>query len=110
MFRLCLELGYVHPDHLLLSLSASQQAEWEAYDRLEPIGGYREDYRFAQVCLMLHKLMQMQRGDGKHTRADIHDFMLWGPERHVSITKRKSPEELKQMMMAVAQATKGKKS
>ena len=77
-------------------------AEWRAYDQIEPIGGYREDYRMAQVCLMLHNLIQMQRGDGNWEKADLNDFMLWGPETRAPATdKRQSVEEMKAVLSAI---------
>jgi hypothetical protein len=44
-FRLALALGYAHPDHLMAQLTSGQLAEWFAFYRLEPFGGWRDDYR-----------------------------------------------------------------
>lgn len=37
-FRLCLALGFPHPDHLMRELTSYQLAEWQAYYSLEPWG------------------------------------------------------------------------
>lgn len=93
-------------------MTAPQLAETRAYDQIEPIGGYREDYRMAQVCLMLHNLMQMQRGDGKRIKASIYDFMPWGPEdpgRQRAADKPQSVDEMKAVLLGIARASKVKK-
>jgi len=89
-------------------MTAAQLAEVGAYDQIEPIGGYREDYRLAQVCLMLHNLMQMQRGDGKWTKASIYDFMPWGPEggRKGPADKPQTVDEMKAVLIGIARGSK----
>ena len=78
-----------------------------AYDRIEPIGEIRADYRMAQVCLLLHNLIQMQRGDGKWTSATIQDFMLFGPKVSQKLPdKPQSVDEMKTIMMALARPKK----
>lgn len=84
-------------------MTASHLAEVKAYDQIEPIGGYREDYRLAQVCLMLHTLIQSNRGDGKWTKASIYDFMPWGPEggRRTAADKPQSVDEMKAILSSI---------
>ena len=96
---------------MLDHLTAPQLAEWRAYDRIEPIGGYREDYRAAQVCLMLHTLIQSNRGDGKWTKASIYDFMPWGPEDpgRQAADKPQSVDEMKTVLLGIARSSKVKK-
>jgi hypothetical protein len=44
-FRLCLELGCLHPDQLLQLLTARQFAEWGEFYALDPFGDQRADLR-----------------------------------------------------------------
>jgi len=46
-FRLCLALGWPHPDFLLKTLSHKQFQEWMTYYSLEPWGFDVEDARHA---------------------------------------------------------------
>jgi hypothetical protein len=104
-----LALGYVHPDRLLRDLTVSELAEWRAYNEIEPIGAPRDDYRMAQIGLLLHNLTQMQRGDGKWLSASIHDFALWSrvePEKPQVEEPEQSVNEMKSVMLALARHQK----
>jgi len=91
-------------------MTLEQITDVMAYDRIEPIGGYREDYRFAQVCLLLHNQIQQQRGDGKWRTATLQDFMLWGPKgKSESGDKPQSVEEQKAIMLSLASPKKEKR-
>lgn len=46
-------MGFAHPDHLLKQLSSPQLSEWEAYDRLEPVGRWGSDYRGAALLSLM---------------------------------------------------------
>jgi hypothetical protein len=97
---------------LLDHLTAPQLAEWRAYDRIEPIGGYREDYRLAQVCHLMFELAQSAYGDGKRrTKSSIWDFMPWGPEdaRRGAADKPQSVDEMKAVLIGIARSSKVKK-
>jgi len=83
-------------------LTLEQYLEAEAYNVLEPIGGYREDFRAAQICLMLHNLLQAQRGDGKWVKATVYDFMPWGPKETKPAEKPQTVDEMKKMLLAIA--------
>lgn len=91
-------------------MTLEQISDVMAYDRIEPIGEIRADYRMAQVCLLLHNLIQMQRGDGKWTRATLQDFMLFGPKiNQKPLDKPQSVNEMKAIMMALARSKKEEK-
>ena len=51
------------------SLDADELAHWMAYDRLDPIGGFRMDANFAW-------LIQNQVGD---TNSKLSEFLLYDP-------------------------------
>jgi len=93
-------------------MTATQLAETKAYDQLEPIGSYREDYRFAQVCHLMFELAQSAYGDGKRrTKSSIWDFMPWGPEggRRPAVDKPQTVDEMKAVLIGIARSSKGKK-
>lgn len=93
-------MGYPHPDFWLDSITSEQLLEWEAYDRLEPIGGYRQDYRFAQICHLIYEISQAVYGKkGKRRRSTPKDFMPWGPEEKETPKRKQSPEEIKERLL-----------
>jgi hypothetical protein len=53
-FRLCLELGYVHPDEMLRRMTARQFAEWCAFYGLDPFGEQRADLRAGIVAATMN--------------------------------------------------------
>lgn len=57
-------------------MSGDQLTEWEAFDRLEPVGGYKQDFRFAQLCDLIH-MLAYAIGGGKSVKSKIQDFMPW---------------------------------
>ena len=92
-------MGYPHPDYWLDSITSAQLAEWEAYDRIEPIGGYRQDYRFAQICYLIFDLAQSIYGKkGQRRVSSPMDFMPWGPEVKKPVVKQ-SPEQIKEVLI-----------
>ena len=57
-------------------MTGDQMIEWEAFDRLEPVGGYKQDFRFAQLCDLIYVLANAL-GGGKQVKSKIQDFMPW---------------------------------
>ena len=51
-FRLCKELGYPHPRHMLRDMTAKDWAWWVAYSNIEPFGDYHRDWMLSQVAAM----------------------------------------------------------
>ena len=72
-FRLCLALGCTHPDYLLEMLSPDQLDEWMAFDRMEPIGSWADDIRFAQLAARIENILKavhFQKGSYTWTRLE----------------------------------------
>jgi len=86
---------------LLNYLTSTQFSEWEAYDRLDPIGTWREDFRLAYLSSLVTNLTISVHGKkgAKHTTP--MDFMLdWtGTTKE---PKKQSVEEMKEILMAFA--------
>jgi hypothetical protein len=62
-------------------ISSAQLSEWEAYDRIDPIGTFREDIRTSQILALLNNMYNMIYTKEKKTY-EISDFMPdWTGER-----------------------------
>lgn len=66
-------LGELHPDHLLHKLSALQIEEWRRFDRIEPIGELRADFRAGQICATLGNIHRKEESEP----FTATDFMPW---------------------------------
>jgi hypothetical protein len=63
---------------LLDELTSVQLSEWEAYDRLEPIGTWWQDYRIAYLCSFFTNVVnQLYHKDGEPVPElqDVYDYM-----------------------------------
>jgi len=100
LFNLCLAGvgGAVHPDYLEQMLTGNQQTEWEAFDELEPVGSYKEDFRFAQLCDLIHVLAAAS--GGQRVQSKIMDFLPWWQTQYIKnlgrSAKKQSVEQMAQ--------------
>ena len=80
------------------SLTSRQLSEWEAYDRLDPIGTWRDDFRLAYLSSLITNIAISIHGKkgAKHTTP--MDFMLdWDvKEKKINV---QSVEEQKRILM-----------
>lgn len=82
---------------LTAQLSEEELVEWQAYDRLDPIGAYRSD---VQTALLAY----MQSGSKDAT---LDDFILFDPEpRPLEEIEEEEKEAQKAKLQAQAQAMK----
>jgi hypothetical protein len=72
---LCLALGYSHPDELQQNLTAKQLTEWEAFDRVQPIGGKRMDFYFSFLLMSIHNLAIGIHGKKGAKQFTFEDFL-----------------------------------
>ena len=75
MFRLALALGMTVGE-LEQRMSAHELSEWQAYDSIEPIGGFRTDYGFAMLAA-LYVNAHKKRGSQP---SKVSEFMPWLPK------------------------------
>lgn len=88
---------------MLEAMTAGQLAEWEAYDRLEPIGGYRQDYMIGSVIKIVLELAQAVYGrKGRTLSCTPWDFVPWRPDVEQAQVKRQSVEEMRQVLQMLA--------
>jgi len=82
------------------SLTSRQLSEWEAYDRLDPIGTWRDDFRLAYLSSLITNIAICVHGKkgAKHTIP--MDFMLdWDvKEKKINV---QSVEEQKRILMDI---------
>ncbi|WP_432481019.1 phage tail assembly protein T [Moraxella sp. ZY200743] len=68
MFKLAAHLGKTVGE-LERTLTVDELVEWQAYDDIDPIGGYRTDLGFALLAYL-------QAGDKNKS---VHDFLIIDP-------------------------------
>jgi hypothetical protein len=64
-------------------LTSSQLSEWEAYDRLDPIGSWRHDFSIAQLSSTITNIVNaIYKEEGKPVvQTNASDFMpIWDKE------------------------------
>jgi len=86
-------------------LTSSQISEWEAYDRLDPIGSWREDYRLAYLSALVTNLVISTNTKKGHTPKFTNpiDFMInWDVGGKPKEPKKQSVDELKAILLGIA--------
>jgi hypothetical protein len=85
-------------------LNARQLSEWEAYDRIDPIGGFRLDYEAAAIQSQIQNiaLAAWAKKGSKPEFTTYKDFMpLWG-ETESKAAPVQSVEQMKEFLLAFA--------
>ena len=84
-----------------------QISEWEAYDRLDPIGEWRDDFRMAKIESLLVNITNALYHK-EHEQPAVTkpiDFMVrWGEETEEVEPNQQSAEEMKKIFMEIADA------
>jgi len=87
-------------------LTSRQISEWEAYDRIDPIGSWRDDFRLAKVESLITNIVQQlyAKKGSKPVLTTPLDFMVdWTGDKSYE-PKKQSVEEMKAVMMGIANA------
>jgi len=92
---------------LLDQLSAKQINEWEAYDKLDPIGTWRADYRMAALSSLIMNGMIAWSGDKEEKKPTVPlDFMPdWGGDNEKEAPQQ-SVEDQKRVLRALVSGQK----
>jgi len=99
---------------LLKQLTAEQLTEWEIYNKIDPIGKWRDELSIATVCaLITNTVRQLYTKKGHKVEfTGPDDFMIkWGEvEDQKPEPKQQSPEEMAQILhgLAAVMGTKDK--
>lgn len=93
-----------HPDFLEELLTGDQLIEWEEFNKLEPIGSYKQDFMSAQLCNLVYVLAHVHAG--QHAESDLKSFMPWWTMQYSTMGKpetgRQSVKKLKDNLMEFA--------
>lgn len=90
-------------------LTSVQLSEWEAYDRLDPIGTWRDDYRMASIestLVNIHNAMNTKEGERPTQTAAIDFLPIWDKEEREKLayqsqrTEKQSVEEIKRNLFS----------
>jgi len=87
------------------SLTSAQLSEWEAYDKLDPIGTWRDDYRLAVLDSLLVNIVSRLYAKKGHTPKEVSptEFMPnWSGEK--KIAKPQTMEEMKSILLSLAKS------
>lgn len=91
-------------------LTLEQLQEWEAYDKLDPVGTWRDDFRMAYLASLIQNIVLCLYPPKKGEKPKLttpSDFMpMWDEElRKIKTTpKKQSTEEMKSFLMALARS------
>lgn len=88
-----------------------QISEWEAYDRIDPIGTWRDDFRIAYLMTIVTNLAISINGKKGTKFKEISDFIpVWDQEETSGLPQQQSMEEMKKVLHSIAkrQGTKKK--
>lgn len=92
---------------MLQQLTATQLAEWEAYNALEPIGEERADYRISFLSSLIVNLAIRALGKRGDKLTEVKDFVFeWDPEKHKP--KQMNIDQFKAVFHEIASSTKTK--
>ena len=92
-------------------LTGYELAEWEAYDRIDPIGTWRDDFRGAKLeSLILNIVNQLYAEKGKKLVVTTAlDFMPDWTGDKTDEKKQSSPEDILALFRGIAASQKKKK-
>ncbi len=92
-------------------LTSFQISEWEAYDRIDPIGTWRDDFRMAYMSSLITNLTISVHGKKNTKHTDIMDFMpRWdnvGDEKQI---KKQSLDDMKKALIDIASSQNKKEA
>jgi len=88
-------------------LTSNQLSEWEAYDQIDPIGTWRDDYLMAYIASVLTNIFNAEHceKDKEPIRTAPIDFMpIWDVAEQKKQTKikiqRQKAEDMKNILMS----------
>jgi hypothetical protein len=85
-------------------LTSVQLSEWEAFDRIDPIGSWRDDFRVAFLSSLINNLVIAVHGKKGTAMTRPIDFMPDWDLSKINEPKKQTVEEMKQIMIDVIQS------
>jgi hypothetical protein len=83
-------------------------SEWEAYDRLDPIGTWRDDFRMAFLATLMTNLGIRIHGKKGSKLVELSEFMPIWDQAVANQPKPQSVEDMKSVLLAIANTQKKK--
>jgi hypothetical protein len=88
-------------------LTSAQISEWEAYDKIDPIGKVRDDYWMTYLASLITNLTIQVNGKKGSKLTSPEEFLpVWAKEPEGE--KRQSVEDMKSILMSIASAQNAK--
>lgn len=84
-------------------------SEWEAYEKLDPIGTWRDDFRMAFLATIVTNLAISINGKKGAKTVDVMDYMPVWDQTIAREPKKQSVEEMKKIFHDIANTQKKKK-
>jgi hypothetical protein len=85
-------------------LTSVQISEWEAYDKIDPIGTWRDDFRMANLAAIITNIVNClysKKGSQPKLTTPL-DFMPdWSNDKK-EVSIKQSPEEMKEFLLRFA--------
>jgi len=86
---------------LLKELTSTQLAEWEAYDKIDPIGEWRSDFRISYLTWIVTNLAIQIHGKKGAEQTKIDDFILkWDAGEKEE--KVQTVEDMRNVLLGIA--------
>ena len=89
----------------MVQLTSRQLSEWEAYDRLDPVGEWRNEFSMARLTAMVVNIanaLYPKKGHKPVVTSPI-DFMPdWGGDQVEKEIEKQSVEDMKQILLGIA--------
>ena len=86
-------------------LTSAQLSEWEAYDRIDPIGTFQSSYHAAYIAMLIINTTRAVHGKKGIKMDSILDHMpFWMKDDLEPEIKKQSTEEMKQILLGIASA------
>jgi hypothetical protein len=92
-------------------ITSVQLSEWEAYDRIDPIGTWREDYRVAVLDSLIVNIVSKLYAKKGHTPKEVlpTEFMPnWTGDKRIE--RKQSVQDMKEVLMTIAKAAKAREA
>ncbi len=92
---------------MLDQLTSVQLSEWESYNRLDPIGTWRDDIRIAALSSLIANIVKTlypEKGV-EPVLTNAMDFMVdWGTDENEKGKPEQSVEEQKRILLGIARS------
>jgi hypothetical protein len=86
-------------------LTSVQISEWEAYNKIDPIGTWRDDFRFAKLTALLQNIVSTlyaEKGTKPKLIAAIDEMPDWLGEKEKEPEEKQSWQDMKSIFMSIA--------